>query len=384
MGLNATTSGARPRLSRSAALSATTSLTLLCLLFFAAMVRADTPFGGDPTQAVTPGLSCQLGAPTGFGTYPGTPGSGSCMWGWSSPGVGSDIVPIPVTGGSGVVTSVTLPAMPNPGPMQVVVLTAALAASTVPSKPDYICCQVKQVGPPFTIPPNQVTTVPQSLAVSATEQANLSLPGDTSFGDLLGVSVLSPTASLPLRYTGNTGLSPFDGNYAYYPAPAGANGEFVPPYNIAGFQLLARFVLGTGAAPAPAAAPAAANGGLKLARGPLRVGPDGKTVTLGKATNPPTANTTQTLTAPAAARAAGAAPSKAAKKPVVWGRGKTKVPAGKSAGLKLTLNGVARGQLRKQGSLKATLTIVAANPQGETQTSTRGVTIKRAPKHKKN
>lgn len=358
------------------------SAAVLCALFFslalATGAEADTAFGGDPNQAVIPGANCSFGAPLeGLGFYPGTPGSTSCMWGWSNPAVGSDIVPIPVTGGSGTVTSVTLPAMPNPGPMQVVVLTAALSAGTSPSKPDYICCQVKQVGPQFTVPAGQVTTVPQSLHVSATEEANLSLPGDTSFGDLLGISVLSPTASLPVRYTGSTSVSNFDGVYAYYPAPARANGEYASPYNVTGYQMLARFTLAldAGTAPAPAGAGPAAGGGLKLIGKPLRVGADGKTVTLGQATNPPTATTTQTLTAPGAARSA-ATGSVAKKKAVVLGAGKTTVAAGKTVPVKLKLNGKGRTRLRKGHGLTATLTVVSANAQGETQTATRSVTIK--------
>ncbi len=168
---------------------------LTLVLAFAATAGADTTFGGNPNQQVFPGATCSLGAPLyppALGAYPGTEGSQSCMWGWSNPAVGTDIAPIPATGGSGTVTSVTLPAMANPGPMQVVVLTAGLSAGSVPSKPDYVCCQVKQVGPTFTVPANQVATVPQSLHVSATEEANLSIPGDTSFGDQLAVSVLSP------------------------------------------------------------------------------------------------------------------------------------------------------------------------------------------------
>jgi hypothetical protein len=360
-------------------LSAALSLTLLCVFAMAATARADTPFGGDPTQAVTPGLSCQGGAPPYFG------GASSCMWFWSHIGVGTDFAPIPVTGGSGVITSVTMPAMPNPGSMQVVVLTAALSATNIPSKPQFICCQVKQIGPTFTVPANQVMTVPQNLAVSATKEANLSNPGETSFGDIVAISVLSPTASLPLRYTGSTSLNSSDGgdvNSAYFPAPTATNGEFVQPTDPGGYQLLARFNLGSTPAPAPApAAPAGANGGLKLAKKPLQVGPNGKTVAFGQATNPPTAGTTQTLTAPAAARASRAGK---AKKPVVLGKGKTTVPAGKTVGIKLNLNGKARARLKKKGSLKATLTVVAANPQGETQTTTRSVTIKRAaPKKKK-
>ena len=238
---------------------------LTLVLVFAATAGADTTFGGNPNEQVFPGATCSLGAPLYppvLGAYPGTEGSQSCMWGWSNPAVGTDIAPIPATGGSGTVTSVTLPAMANPGPMQVVVLTAGLSAGSCPSKPDYVCCQVKQVGPTFTVPANQVATVPQSLHVSATEEANLSIPGDTSFGDQLAVSVLSPTASLPIRYTGHVGeqsITDFDGVYAYYPAPTGPNGEFRSPYGIYGFQMLASFTLADGAG--PTATPTGAGGG---------------------------------------------------------------------------------------------------------------------------
>jgi hypothetical protein len=370
------------------------ALACLGLLFAPAAASADTTFGGDPNQGINTGYTCASGAPyEAFGeffAYPGTAGSQSCMWGWSNPAVGSDIVPIPVTGGSGTVTSVTLPAMPNPGPMQVVVLTAALNATSTPSKPDYICCQVKQVGPTFTVPANQVATVPQSLHVSATEEANLSIPGDTSFGDLLAISVLSPSASLPIRYTGNQSVSNFDGVYAYYPAPAGANGEFKSPYNVVGFQMLARFTLALdGAATAPPAGPPAAppapgpaGGGLKLGKGATRLGADGRTLGLGTATNPPTAGTTQTLTIPRPAARASAAKPNRKPKPLVVGGGKTTVPAGKTVPVTAQLNAKGRGLLEARGQLNATLTVVATNSKGEAQTVTRPVTIKPAKKKK--
>ena len=344
--------------------------TLTGTLLLAPGAGADTTFGGDPRQAITPGLTCSFGAPTGFGetVFIGTQNSPSCMWNWSNLAVGTDIVPIPVTGGSGTITSVTLPAMPNPGPMQVVVLGSALSAGSSPSQPDFICCQVKQVGPIFTVPANSVTTVPQGLRASATEAANLSLPGDTAFGDLVGISVLSPTASLPVRYTGATSVTNFDGTYAYYPAPGGPNGEFVPPYDASGFQMLASFTFALDGTGGPAAGPAAtAAGGLKLFKKPVRVGANGRTVTFGRASNPPTATTTQRLTA---LGGAGAAAAKAAK-PVVYGRGKTTVPAGKSAPVRLKLNRKARAKLRRKHKLKASLTVVSANAQGETQTRTR-------------
>jgi hypothetical protein len=352
------------------------------LLAAAPAARADTTFGSDPAQTVTP-LSCSEGAPI-YGLpfpYEGTAGSQSCMWSWSNTAVGTDIVPFPPTGGTGTVTSVTLPAMPNPGPMEVVVLTAALSAGSEPSHPDYVCCQVKQVGPQFTVPANQVTTVAQSLHVSATEEADLSHPGETSFGDLVGVSVLSPTASLPVRYTGATELSNFDGAFGYYPAPGGANGEYNPPFNIYGFQLLARFTVAFdtpgGGGEEAGGEPAA--GGVKLGKKVLRVGGDGRTLTLGKAANPPTAGTTQKLTALGGARAS----ASAAKKPVVYGSGTTTVPAGKTRALKLKLNSKARRLLSRHGKLKAKLTLVATNAKGEKQTVSRTVTVKAAKKKQK-
>lgn len=375
------------------------ALAVIALLAAPVGASADTVFGADPTEAVTAGLSCSLGAPFevpgGYLSYPGTQGSPSCMWGWSNPAVGSDLVPLPVTGGSGTITSVTLPAMASPGPMQVVVLTAALNAGSTPSKPDYICCQVKQVGPTFTVPANQVATVPQNLHVSATEAADLSIPGDTSFGDLLGISVLSPTASLPVSLTGNTSLTNFDGAYAYYPAPAGANGEFRPPYNVTGFRMLARFTLAPDvpappAAPAPPPTPAvgpqvgpAAGRGVRLGKeGAARLGADGRTLNLGTATNPPTAGTTQTLTVPPGAARPSAAGKPKQSKPLVVGSGKTAIAAGKTAAITAKLNGRGRELLQARGKLNATLTVVAANARGETQPVTRLLTIKPAKKKK--
>ncbi|OJU82780.1 MAG: hypothetical protein BGO11_02005 [Solirubrobacterales bacterium 70-9] len=373
------------RVRRRAALVA--ALAASACLAVAGAASAATPFGGNPNGTVTPGLNCENSAGPYF------QGAPTCTWWWSHAGVGSDIAPLPVTGGSDTITSVTLPAMSNPGTMQVVILTAALSATNEPSRPQFICCQVKALGPTFTVPANQVTTVPQSLAVSASKEANLEHPGETSFGDIAAISVLTPGASLPLRYTGQTPItSPnsFDVDEAYFPAPTAPNGEFTPSVDPSGFELMAQFTLGgapaAGAAPTPAPTPTpgpAAKGGVKLGGDVFRPGADGKTLGLGKATNPPTAGTTQTLTLPTGAARASATGGKA-KKPVVLGKGKTTVPSGKSAPLKLTLNSKALAKLSKGHQLKATLTIVATNPQGESQTVTRAVTVKPAKPKKKN
>ncbi len=412
----------RGRLGRALALA----LGLLALQAPAA--GADTVFGADPTEPLNTPLNCGFGAPyPGFGGLEpaiGTAGSPSCMWTWNNPAVGSDIVPFPVTGGTGTITSVTLPAMPNPGPMAVVVLTAALNETTNPARPNSICCQVKQVGPVFTVPANRVTAVPQALRVSATEAADPTKPGDTSFGDLLGISVLSPTASLPVRYTGNASLANFDGAYAFYPAPPAPSGEFTIPYDPAGFRLLARFTLvpdagvGTGAGgggeagagggaagggeagggggdvggggggggeAGPGAAAEAAGRGLRLIGRPLRVGGNGRTLTLGRAANPPAVRTVQTLSAPnrRAGRVSAFARGKQGKKGkqgkqgrTVYGRGRTTVPSGRSRALRVGLNRTARRLLGRRGRLRARLTVVATNAAGEKQTVTRTVTVK--------
>ncbi len=364
----------RLRLQSWAPLGAAALLILLSMSFGAAIARAETTFGGDPSQAITPGLSCEGGAPPFHGAE-------TCLWNWRGAN-GSDGAPFPeTTGGSGTVTSVTLPAMPDPGPMQAVVLTGTLIASHIPSEPEYDCCLVPEISPTFTVPPNQVTTVPLNLAVSSQPTPNFEIYGQFGSFDGMAISVLSPTASLPLLYTGRTqvGDGSADANRAYFPAPERTSSEYATPTDPSGYELLARFTLGSPPAPTPAPPNPgeAADGGLKLDHGPLQVASNGRTATIGKATDPPTAQTTQTLTVPAA-KGASAASLKVGK---VLGRGSTKVPAGKTLALKLGLGGAARAQLRKHHSLKATLTIVATNPQGTPQTTSQEVTLESARHH---
>jgi hypothetical protein len=271
--------------------------------------------------------------------------------------------------------------------MQAVVLTSSLAATTDPAHPDYACCQVKEVSAPFTVPANQVTTVPLALHVSATEAANLSLRGDTSTGDGVGISILDPNASLPVRPTED----PADAILYWAPALTAPTTSFVASggdklgYELSALFTFAEAAAGKGPIPTPGPSPTgkpgpAAKAGVKLHGGALRPAGDGKTLTLGKATNPPTASTRQTLTLPGAR--ASAADGKFARS-VVLGVGKTMVPSGRSASLKLALNSKARAMLAGRRSLKATLKIVATNARGEAQTLTRVVTVEPAKKRRR-
>ena len=355
---------------------AVATLVVAALLTATGAARADTTFGGDPTQALNRTLTCQAGV------HPSNVGAPSCLWTWISRSAGGDAVPFPTIGGSGTITGVTLPAMPNPGPMQAVVLTRSVTAGSIRSEPSYACCQVKSISPIFTVPADRIATVPLDLRVAATEAANLSEPGDTSSADSVALSVLSPTASLPLLYTGSTSSS-IDGNLTYFPAPTATSSEFVQPTSTLGYQLLARFSYepsprSAGAGPGKATSGPSAAGGVKVSGRVFRPTANGKTLILGRVLNPPAVSTKQTLTNGGAHASAAAAKVKP-----ILGNGKTTVPSGKSAPLKLTLNSKARAKLAKGHNLKATLTIVATNAQGESQTVARTVTVKPAQLAKK-
>ena len=60
------------------------------------------------------------------------------------------------------------------------------------------------------------------------------------------------------------------------------------------------------------------------------------------------------------------------------GRGSTEVAGGKSSPIKLKLNRRGLAMLRERGKLVGTVTVVAANGAGETQTKTSRVTIEPA------
>jgi hypothetical protein len=339
---------------------------------------ADTAFGGDPAQPELAGATCSQSPPG----YPGA-GNSSCLWETTDvSGAGSDYVPFTAGGGSGTITSVTLPAMPNPGPMQAVVLTAALTTGTQPGRPDFACCQTKAISPTFTVPANRVTTVPLNLPVSATEGNDPNRPGDTAFSDIMAISVLAPDRSLPLSYTGSSQIV----NAIRYPAPSAPSGEFAGYGTTQGFQLLARFTLGAagaGGGGGPTGTVLSPATGLKLSKA-VTVPAGARTVNVGRATNPPTAATTQSLTA--TPRALGARAAKAKKKKakrVSVGKGKTTVKTGKTATIKITLTKTARSRLKHGHRIKATLKVIARGTTGAKASVTKSITLKPKPKKRK-
>jgi hypothetical protein len=365
-------------LSRPRALMSAALLALAASAVAAAPAPADTAFGGDPSQPILAGANCSQN----YQGYPGV-GNSSCLWETTVvSGPGDDFAPLPVSGGSGTITSVTLPAMPNPGPMQAVVMTSALTTGTEPGRPDSACCQTKAISPTFTVPANTVTTVPLSLPVSSTPGNDPYKPGDTSFSDMLAISVLAPDKSLPLAYTSSNNVV----NATAYPAPTAPSGEFRGYGYSTHLQLLARFTLGSGAAGGGNGTAVSPAGGVKLSK-TIGVPAGAKKVTLGRATNPPTAATRQRLTATPRALGATTAAKKKKKKAkrTTIGTGKTTVKSGKSASVRVTLSRKARRRLAHGHKVKCTLTVVATGTTGAKSTVTRSVTLKpkKAKKKKK-
>jgi hypothetical protein len=285
---------------------------------------------------------------------------------------------------------VTLPALAQPGQMQVDVLTST-AFIGPEGKPEAACCSVKEISPAFTVPANQVTTVPLNLAVSSTP--NVYHPGETQKSDYVALSVLDGASSVPVRETGA------EREFVRVAFPAiSATTETIREFPEGfGIEMMASFTYGPPAAlpvtplplptpnptpapvaPAPAPAPAGPPSpltGVALAKHPLSANKTGRTVVLGKATNPPTTGTTQTLVGvlPVAHHRRGAHAAAAAK-PVVLGRGKTVVPTGKSAPITITLTAAARRALKAGANLKATEKVVATG-SGGTKTSTLAVQL---------
>ncbi len=87
--------------------------------------------------------------------------------------------------------------------------------------------------------------------------------------------------------------------------------------------------------------------------------------TIGRANNPPTAKTQQTLTVPQNRAIAAANPKQPG--PAVIARGSTTVPANKTVSLAAKLTSVGAHLLRKRKALEATLTVIATGATGNAQ-----------------
>jgi hypothetical protein len=95
---------------------------------------------------------------------------------------------------------------------------------------------------------------------------------------------------------------------------------------------------------------------------------------LGTAANPPTASTRQTLTFLQPVGKVGAARTT---RKVKVGSGSTKIADDATGKLTARLNATGKKLLRKKGKLKVTLTIVAKNSAGASQTVTKTITLKK-------
>jgi hypothetical protein len=351
------------------------ALALLVTALFGGVANADTTFGGNPQGTVTP---------TSCGQIVTNAPSCTFFW-WGNATSAGDIVPFGPTGGTGNLTSVTLPAMAHPGQMQVDVLTSTAFINSS-GKAETACCSVKEISAAFTVPANQVATVPLNLAVSSTP--NVEHPGETQKSDFVAVSVLDGTSSLPLRETG----AQHEFVRAAFPAISATTEQIREFPEGFGIEMMASFTFGppqalpvtplptptptpTPVAPAPApAGPPSPLAGLALAKHSLSADKADRTVVLGKATNPPTTGTTQTLVGVLPATHHRGAHAAAAAKPVVLGRGKTVVPTGKSAPITIALTAAARQALKAGKKLKATEKIVATG-SGGTKTTTLSVRL---------
>jgi uncharacterized membrane protein YgcG len=387
-----------------------------------------TTFGGNPALAANAKgphgepLTCSPDRPEADG--PGhfvAAGASSCAWWWTGGTAGRDS-PFGASGGSGTVTSVTLPAMAKPGPMKVVIFSAR---DYIPDErgavPDFLCCEVAALSQEFTPPANQEFTEPVDLPISS--QPIATQPGDASIQEIAGISMLSGTESMPVAELPSEPERIDNADYLYYPSPSGPGstctascpslGEL--PVTTVGYEMLAQFTLeptssstgggstgggstgggstgggstGGGSTTTTSTPPLVTPltppspiGGLNLTSGSVGVPTSGKVIDLGTASNPPTASTTQTITGvlPVAhSSAVAASKKKTAKEPkaVVLGSGSTTVTAGKTATIAIKLTSAASAALKSGKSLTGTEKITATGPTGLTATTTKTIVLK--------
>ena len=180
----------------------------------------------------------------------------SCtMWSFTTdPNTGSSLG-LP---GTGTVTKVRVKSGPNPAPLQVAIVRNLVQRN--PQNPNEIrdqsCCTVRSVGPVFQPTPNAVTETVVNLPFEqVAAQGNLS-----GWNDLLAVSALNATGTLPISSTGPH--TAFAGNvptvnFSYPKLNPGdySDGSFAYP----NYQLLMQYDTAVAACPGAAAADAKAS-----------------------------------------------------------------------------------------------------------------------------
>jgi len=316
-----------------------TFATLAAILAtFAADAHA-IPFGANLNAPANVPFDCTalpvnnaLG--TGYVVLPSR--AATCTWmptgSIAQPSAGQLLTPT-----SGTVTAIQIRVGPITGPMQVIVMEAFRKTTQAES----VCCQEVARTPPFTPPPNAVSTIQTALPVRKDIFPNP--VNDALTFDTLALSVLAPNVPIPAFDTGlhdatllNAPLSA-----VYYPAVAPGQEAFIPT-GVGGFQIL----LAADVTPGPVAgatvlrllgatAAVSNNAAPLLIRCELGAGRCGGVILLQNG------------------RAAGArAASAHAAKTTTYGSAHYDIGAGKSSHVKIKLSSAGRALLRRHRSAK--------------------------------
>jgi hypothetical protein len=173
-----------------------------------------TTFGADLSRAPDVPFDCTV-FPLGNGaTQPVVGPESSCTWttatGGTSPSAG-----LLTPAGAGVISTVRVRVGPITGPMQIVVLTVEVNATTGRVG----CCTAAYVSPTFTPAADAVTTLSTNLPVQTDGPGQESSPG-LHVGDILALSILGDGVPIPLVNVTGSGEPPIEqpSDFAIYPA----------------------------------------------------------------------------------------------------------------------------------------------------------------------
>ncbi len=317
-------------------------------------------FGANLNNAPNNPTTCGEGV---FPYFSAPMGSPSCLYFSGAPG------PSSYAPQSGTVTAVHVRVGAVTGPMQVVIMRSLFQNNAgEPGHPFFACCFVERYGPIFTPQANTVTTVQTNLAMTEEPTPPPDDFSTNAAGDFLALSVLASNVPIPAFIDQQSGYSGF------YPAPTEATFAAPSPNPLFaatdgfGAQIMLSADLegggGGGGAPAGAGGGGGGGGGAPAGGGGgVPPGPLLPTIGLPKLTIPVNGNTatvplqclvvdcTGTLTLQNARLAglASVAVTAKTKKPKVlsYGTAHFSIKAGKTAKIKVSLNGTGRKLLSK-------------------------------------